>query len=1043
MSIVGEALAPEINGQIKIRQEKYGKKSRTTEELQYFNLKSAWVKLVSSVDITDSYNPASADLKSILTEIKGSNLAKKFVLFNGTSDSVTDTDGTRRQRAGIARNGSILNQNAYGLGGNEFGLKPMPGIISASVKTENRGSLKTGTIKIKAWNRTQFEIIDLLYLRLGYSILLEFGNVMYYQNDGTFVKDNVPSLESSFLDNKYTTQGVLDAIQSLRLKSNGNYDALYGKVVNFDWSLDNDGSYDITVIVRSIGDVIESLKVNVLNDNSETTNSFKSPGAPALITAPNKLSDILLSFRNLFIEFLPNAQPGQSTTITPNTASPFNPSLTPSFLKSNATLSNVGYGSILVKGGGLTGIASEDDKVNFLNQVYRSGDSPTEFFYVRLGYLFKLLETQIFPKYNGKEPVLKFNTNIEDNICMYLSGIVPLNPNICVINTLVSYPASGNSYQYAVGGEPFTKNISGVKLGQIMNIYVNISWINQTIAELNNPQTITSLFTDMIEKLLLGIAGNVGGYNKFELHIDETSNTTYVIDQYPIPNRDQILKSIKKSTKDTNTIIQLFGYNRTNNISRASFVRDFGMQTSITPELATIITIGAQAGGSAGGQDATALSRLNQGLKDRIKPTVTDSKVPTAGAETTEDQIKDLNNKYPGVNGNFNKYATRLGTLKSADISTQPEYSFLVDEETYTVEEAMSALANICQYRLALNAIKTKSGSGSIGFIPVSVNLKIDGLSGIKIYNSLSIDTSYLPSNYPTTMDFIITGITHNLVNNDWITELNTIMVPNTTKADDSSDGSNNDSPPKTKPKDEGGQPDPSDWPKSTPSGFAMKPTGHEAKEYTKTQIVLHYSAGWQRADKNKQTVDILNSRHQRTAKSPKGIDNPPLGLSYHYGVDVTGHVENFIPEKYKAFHAGDANPNSIGINVQCIGFGSSATETNAGPSSKVAGQQPNVKLVDWNGKPKAYRDHTWCQEISDAQYNALLKLIPELAKRNPDIGSYVWEGEKTFKQLFPDAGTTTYKAGTPGLYTHCSITSKVDVLPTPKIVQLFKTLKF
>ena len=84
MSIVGEALAPEINGQIKIRQEKYGKKSTTTEELQYFNLKSAWVKLVSSVDITDSYNPASADLKSILTEIKGSNLAKKFVLFNGT-----------------------------------------------------------------------------------------------------------------------------------------------------------------------------------------------------------------------------------------------------------------------------------------------------------------------------------------------------------------------------------------------------------------------------------------------------------------------------------------------------------------------------------------------------------------------------------------------------------------------------------------------------------------------------------------------------------------------------------------------------------------------------------------------------------------------------------------------------------------------------------------------------------------------------------------------------------------------------------------------
>ncbi len=29
-----------------------------------------------------------------------------------------------------------------------------------------------------AWDRVQFEIIDLLYLRLGYSVLLEWGNTI-------------------------------------------------------------------------------------------------------------------------------------------------------------------------------------------------------------------------------------------------------------------------------------------------------------------------------------------------------------------------------------------------------------------------------------------------------------------------------------------------------------------------------------------------------------------------------------------------------------------------------------------------------------------------------------------------------------------------------------------------------------------------------------------------------------------------------------------------------------------------------------------------
>ncbi len=260
MNIVGEQLYPEISEQIRVRQRIYGSQQRTVEQLQYLNARTAYAKLISSVNVTSDFTPTSAELLSLQRQgkLNSNSLAKDFVLFNGTQDA-----DTNQGRGGIARDGSILNSSAYGLGGLEFGIRPMPGILSAEIKTENRGSLKTSTVRIKAWNRAQFEIIDLLYLRLGYSVLLEFGNTIYFKNNGNLYVSPT-SLEDSFLKGGFSTQTLLKKIQKLRLSTNGNYDAIYGRVVNFSWEFVEDGSYDITVIIRSIGDVIESLKANVL-----------------------------------------------------------------------------------------------------------------------------------------------------------------------------------------------------------------------------------------------------------------------------------------------------------------------------------------------------------------------------------------------------------------------------------------------------------------------------------------------------------------------------------------------------------------------------------------------------------------------------------------------------------------------------------------------------------------------------------------------------------------------------------------------------------
>jgi hypothetical protein len=300
MNILGEGFPDEIIKQVTQRQKIYGSgyakgTERLDKELVYLNANSSWCKLVSSVNINNTMEIQSESLRN-LPGIKDNNLAKKFVLFNGVTDESTNV-----QRGGISLTANdILGGNgAYGIGGTEFGILPMMGIKSANIKSENRGSIRTATVQIKAWNKTQFDIIDLLYLRLGFNVLLEWGHSMYYDNKGELQTNINNSLADEFLDPKgdpifvpnpngpiisgtytylpLTYDVFLNMIRKKRNSSNGNYDAMFGKVKNFRWSFLKDGSYDITVDLVSVGDIIESFKINTLasGDLTNTTTGDK------------------------------------------------------------------------------------------------------------------------------------------------------------------------------------------------------------------------------------------------------------------------------------------------------------------------------------------------------------------------------------------------------------------------------------------------------------------------------------------------------------------------------------------------------------------------------------------------------------------------------------------------------------------------------------------------------------------------------------------------------------------------------------------------
>ena len=266
MAIVGEKLKDYVINQINQRQKELGNITKSDSDLVYLNAKTAWVKLSSGVSLTKEKISGSLSYNYLAKDVgEGKELAEKYVLFGGTAEKTND----------------ILNQR-QGLGGTsdsytfnpDFGVVPFPGIKDVNVRCLNRGSLKKAKIKLRVEDRYQLEIIDILYLRLGYTLFLEWGNSHYLDNSGNTQKTLTTLAEKSFfkgsLGSSYNK--LFSQIENERKTTNGNYDGFIGKVSNFDWGFNEDGSYDINLELISLGDVIESLKSNVVLDYK--TNDF-------------------------------------------------------------------------------------------------------------------------------------------------------------------------------------------------------------------------------------------------------------------------------------------------------------------------------------------------------------------------------------------------------------------------------------------------------------------------------------------------------------------------------------------------------------------------------------------------------------------------------------------------------------------------------------------------------------------------------------------------------------------------------------------------
>ena len=328
MAIIGEELEGYVIAQINRRQSLHGSgvndTFRSDNQLNVLNSNTSWIKLASSVSITKDSRLTEIGFTQSEVEVnRKMGLAKNNILFGGTAKlSSTVVEGKSYDKL-QQRDGFLPRDpnSSYTYG--SYGFSPMPGIENASIKTLNRGSIKKATVSLKANNKQQFEILDLLYMRLGYTVLLEWGNSLFIDNKfgaKTILRNTL--VEELFFEKggKGSYLDLLDPIEDKRAEYSGNYDGMLGKISNFSWTFNTDGSYDIELTIISLGDVIESLKTNLsvdkdtikfLNNNppplTQTSTTDEPPPSPDVLEE-NKSSNTIASMLYVW-KYLNNGEP--------------------------------------------------------------------------------------------------------------------------------------------------------------------------------------------------------------------------------------------------------------------------------------------------------------------------------------------------------------------------------------------------------------------------------------------------------------------------------------------------------------------------------------------------------------------------------------------------------------------------------------------------------------------------------------------------------------------------------------------------------------
>ena len=255
MSIFNSSFPPEVQNELTLRQDNIYKRTNVLPLIQ----STAWIRMTSGVNtLKEDIYKSNGDYES---GDYSNNLAKANIL--------TGILGGNKNPLGTTLKGYSS--------GNRHGIRPLPGIISMDCQSFTaNGSLRKVSLKFNCWDNEQLNIMEKLYLRVGYLVCIEWG---WSQKLSDGKKLTFPNFGDKFIDNNGEFQGKtlleLYQIANNEVKSvNGNYDICIGRVQNYNWQLRADNGYDCEVTIVTYGEILDSWKIN----NIDLSTSISTTG---------------------------------------------------------------------------------------------------------------------------------------------------------------------------------------------------------------------------------------------------------------------------------------------------------------------------------------------------------------------------------------------------------------------------------------------------------------------------------------------------------------------------------------------------------------------------------------------------------------------------------------------------------------------------------------------------------------------------------------------------------------------------------------------
>lgn len=737
--------------QIRERQKALGSNNKTRDQIEFINSNASWVKLRSSVNkISLETARDLLDKKGPKTGIGSSLLAQNYTLLGGTLNPES-----RTPRSGILRSATTDNENAKGkpaalnrdteayLNYQSTGFRPMPGITGMTVESKNTfGTLMQADVKFTLWSREQLEDAELLYFRPGYTALLEWGHSVFLDNNGNKVVASEASTvpEGLFFNRFHQMEQIDDEIEARRKKYVGNYEGMFGFINNFSWSFRPDGGYDCSVKIVSRGIVLESIKNSSTSDHIPDKEQRNSEEDETEKTTEEFKSTLHYVFERL------SQYPGNELK--------FNGT---QFLETDvakATKASIGLKKALEKNKKIIGYGSDEIDFDVYRMKIKTRDNDR--WYSGVLAFFKnstnltYIKMRTFLNMLNAFEILKDPSGDGNHICPFsleYGEKYKTFPNHFSTEPLIALvPRPPANYQnFVVGKNPDTftslnqsmqidvnSTVGGIQ--DIQNIMLSVEYLKDRMSSITDgPKEQGVGIFDFLKSVLAGI-NSAFVVTNLDIFYDPTKNVFKIIDRGN-PESPSLSASVINVTGLENTVVEL------------------SVESKISKNISSQVSIAAQGHTGNYGENLRSILQWNAGAIDRhiVSKEQGDQKQtgnPNSGKEKVrkaiEEAFESLNNSNVQT-GNVN--LELWGQVKT---------------------EGKNWILN--EYHLS----QPKGKDFEPMPVPVELNIKMLGISGLKIGQSFRINKQVLPKKYDR-FAYLITGLSNEIgTDNRWYTNIKT-----------------------------------------------------------------------------------------------------------------------------------------------------------------------------------------------------------------------------------------------------------------------------